>query len=313
MTMQEPAAHRRPLSMIRALHGAHTAHYAAEDAAGEITRLGLPRGAFRDYYHQALTISNGRFFCMACAVYLAINLLFALFYMWAPDQISNLQPHNFSDAFFFSVQTISTVGFGAMAPTGSYVNSVVTVEVFVGMAVNAVATGLLFARFSRPRAKLRFAKQALMTHADSKLSIRIANLRHTGILSADVQLSLSLLHTLEGGQLIRTFDELPLLQSHLGVLRCLFVLHHLIDEHSPLYGLGMEQLQQQQAELILIVAGIDELTSQTIYSQKIYRFEQLDYGKIYADIVQVDKQGHIFVDFAHFDDIWLEQDSTPSH
>lgn len=271
----------------------------------DIVRVGLRDSIWTDFYHHALTASWPAFAYSAVIFYFLINLFFALLYWIAPDQVTGDGQHTLLSLFFFSVQTLSTVGYGGMVPVGLYSNTVVSFEVLAGMMINALATGVVFARFARPRARIMFSNTAVISNENGvpALCIRIANLRVSVILSVDVEVALSRLVMSKNGHLVRQFDQLLIVQSHVPVLRFAFVMAHVIGPDSPLHGKTVAELEQEEAEIVVTVTGTDEALGQTVFARTAYRFDHVRHNHRFVDIVVSRPDGRISVDYTRFHDI----------
>src|SRR5580692_10790313 len=175
---------------------------------------GQDKGRFLDFYHGMLTASWPVFFLQLALMFVGVNLIFAMFYVADRGGIINARPGNFADAFFFSVQTLGTLGYGVMAPRTLYTNLLVTVESFSGILTIALFTGIIFARFSRPQARVVFSKVAVVTPFDGTptLMFRAANQRGNSILDAEVHISLASQYTTREGVNMRRFQELMLVR-----------------------------------------------------------------------------------------------------
>ncbi|MFT9332061.1 MAG: ATP-sensitive potassium channel protein, partial [Acetobacter persici] len=186
-----------------------------------------------------------------------------------------------------------------------YANVIVTFEVLIGMMINALATGVVFARFARPRARIMFSNKAVISNENGipALCIRIANMRLSVILSVDVEVSLSRLVLSENGHLVRQFDQLLLVQSHVPVLRFAFVMAHVIGPESPLHGKSMAELEKEEAEIVVTVTGTDEALGQTVFARTAYRFDHVHHNHRFVDIVLSRPDGKIAVDYTRFHDI----------
>nr|WP_239029866.1 ion channel [Novacetimonas pomaceti] len=268
-----------------------------------VVRVGQADRIWSDFYHHALIAPWGVFFYWSIAFYIVINVVFALAYMVVGTQVSGARPGDFLDYFFFSVQTLSTVGYGVMAPVGRVANLLATTEVLGGMMINAVATGLVFARFSRPRARIMFSKRAVIVknQAQPHLDVRIANCRRSPILSADIEFSLARLIPQPDGHVTRQFDSLPLRQSHMPVLRFACLPVHVIDENSPLHGVTLDMLKSEEAEIIVTITGTDEASGQTVFARTAYGFDRMLYDHHFVDIINTNPDGSITVDYTRFD------------
>jgi inward rectifier potassium channel len=275
------------------------------DGRMRVRYTGHTRGeGWRDAYHHMLTMPLIAFFGVMGAIYLAINTGFALAYM-AVGGVDNMRPGNFADAFFFSVDTVSTVGFGEMTPHGLGAHLVVTLEGFVGIFNLAIATGLLFARISRPTARVLFSDRALVTEHDGQrvLMIRAANQRRNRIVEAEV--SLSLLHNVvtQEGHEMRRFETLATTRARTPVFMLTWQIMHPIDELSPLLGESPESLAARNAQLIVVLRGLDETFAQTIHARAAYTPDQIVWGGRFANVILPDDGGGLLIDYAHFHDI----------
>ncbi|RBM05349.1 ion channel [Novacetimonas cocois] len=278
-------------------------HVLEDKGHDAVVRVGQADRIWSDFYHHALIAPWGVFFYWSIAFYIIINVVFALAYMAVGTQVSGARAGDFLDYFFFSVQTLSTVGYGVMAPVGRVANLLATTEVLGGMMINAVATGLVFARFSRPRARIMFSKRAVIVknQAQPHLDVRIANCRRSPILSADIEFSLARLIPQPDGHVTRQFDSLPLRQSHMPVLRFACLPVHVIDENSPLHGVTLDMLKSEEAEIIVTITGTDEASGQTVFARTAYGFDRMLYDHHFVDIINTNPDGSITVDYTRFD------------
>src|SRR5207237_6456206 len=203
---------------------AQPARLFARERADEVLALGLPRPWFRDLYHFALRISWWRFLLLGIALYVAANAVFGLIYLIPGDAIANARPGSFADAFFFSIQTIATIGYGVMSPATFYGNLIVAIETAFGLIFFAVATGLVFARFSRPTARVLFSRVAVVAAHNGvpTLSFRAANLRRNQILQAEIGVVLLRDETTHEGEMIRRFYDLKLARHRSPVFAMTF-------------------------------------------------------------------------------------------
>ena len=262
----------------------------------------------QDTYHYAMTSSWPVFFATFAALFLAMNIVFAMLYALDSNAIANLYPHSFWGAFFFSVETLATVGYGDMHPQTVYGHIVSTVEIFTGMSGIAMVTGVMFARFSRPRAKILFTRHPVTYHHNGEhvLSIRIANTRMNIIAEASARLRLLRLETTDEKTRFMRIIDLPLKREQHPMFALGWNLFHVIDAQSPLYQQSAKQLEQQQARLILSVEGIDETTSQTLRARHVYGFETLRFNHRYKDISSFDAQMNNHMDYNLFDEVEAE-------
>lgn len=267
--------------------------------------LGLSRRVWDDIYHRALTIRWPVFFGLAAAVFLLLNALFAALYLLGTQSIANQAPQGFLGAFFFSVETLSTVGYGDMHPHTMYAHVVATVEIFTGMACIAVVTGLIFARFSRPRAKIIFADHPIVRpiNGQQTLMVRVANTRHNVIAEASAQLHLLRLEvSSEGFRLIKIHD-LKLVRDRHPIFMLTWNLMHVIDEDSPLHGETPETMEATQTAFLLSLEGIDETTSQSMLARQRWSHGDLRWNHRYVDLVHDDGNGVNIIDYSVFHDV----------
>jgi inward rectifier potassium channel len=276
----------------------------ARGRADEILAIGLPRPWFRDLYHFALRISWSRFLLLGISLYIAANAVFALLYLIPGDAITNAQPGSLADAFFFSIETMATIGYGVMAPATFYANLLMTVETGVGLMLIAVATGLVFARFSRPTARVLFSRVAVIAPHNGvpTLSFRAANLRHNQILQAVVNVVLLRDEETQEGEMIRRFYDLKLARQRSPVFAMTFTVMHAIDRDSPLYGATAGTLQEQNAELIVTGTGIDETMAQPVHVRTSYLPHEILWSHRFVDLFGWTEDGRRVIDYRRFHD-----------
>ena len=266
---------------------------------------GLSRRLWDDIYHRALTISWPQFFGLVGAAFLLLNGLFALLYQLGHDGIANQYPLGFSGAFFFSVETLCTVGFGDMHPQTVYAHVVATAEIFSGMVSIAVVTGLIFARFSRPRARIIFARHPIVRQLNGQptLMLRAANMRQNVIAEASAQLHLLRTEISEEGFRLFKIHDLTLVRARHPIFMLSWNLMHVIDAASPLHGHTPQSLEATQALLLLTIEGIDETTSQSMLARHEWNHRELRWNHRYRDLVQDDEDGNSVIDYAVFHDV----------
>ena len=226
----------------------------------EIETLGLNQGFWTDLYHRSMTMYWPVFFGAAAVIFIALNGIFALLYSFGTDPIANVSSQRFLELFYFSIETLATVGYGDMHPQTDYGHLIATIEIFTGMCFLAVLTGLVFARFSRPRARFVFAENPVVATRDGcpTLMIRIANARHNTISRARVRLwILRVEKSMEGDQ-FRRFHELKVERGEHPIFMLSWTIFHTIDAESPLHGMTAEKMAKTDASLVLNVSGLDE-------------------------------------------------------
>lgn len=279
-----------------------------------VVYLGLPRDGWRDAYHLMLTMPLPAFLGVMATGYLAINSLFAALYMLDPTGVSGARAGNFWDYFFFSVQTVASIGFGFLTPRSAYANIVVTFESFVGLFNLAVATGLLFARISRPTARIMFSRLAVVTplNGTPTLMLRAANRRRNLVLEADVSLTLVYDVVSQEGDMLRRFEELTPIRSRSPLFFLTWQIMHRIDEASPLRGLTPKDLEERRAEILVIIRGLDETFVSDIHARTSYLPNEIVWGQRMANILATGPDGRRVVDFAHFHDLEAPQAQAES-
>jgi len=266
--------------------------------------VGLPRDTWRDAYHVLLTITWPRFIGLMAAVYLLLNTVFALLYLVDPNGVANARPGNFADHFFFSVQTLGSQGYGVMSPRGLYANLVMTLESFVGLFNLAIATGLMFARFSRPTARIMFSEIAVVAPFEGtpSLMFRAANRRRNLVMEAEVSVSLVRNITTTEGNVMRRFQDLNVVRARTPMFILTWQVIHPIDSSSPLYGETAQSLLEQQAEIVVVMRGTDETYASTIHARASYTPDQFRWGRQLADIFSIGPDGRRIIDFTRFHD-----------
>jgi len=266
---------------------------------------GLSRRFWDDIYHRALTVSWPVFFALAGAIFLLLNAAFALIYQIGDGAIANQYPRGFGGAFFFSVETLSTVGYGDMHPRTVYAHLVATVEIFSGMVSIAVVTGLIFSRFSRPRAKIIFANHPVIRRINGQttLMIRAANMRQNVIAEASAQLHLLRLEISPEGFRLRKIYDLKLVRERHPIFMLSWSLMHVIDASSPLFNESVDSLERGQSAFLLTIEGVDETTAQPILARHEWDHHDLRWNYRYVDLVSEDADGVNTIDYAVFHDV----------
>ena len=259
---------------------------------------------FGDLYHRTLTLPWAVFLTALSGAYIGANVIFALLYLAQPGSIENARPGAFWDALFFSVQTIATIGYGQMRPATFYANIVVTLETVCGLMLLAVATGLVFARFSRPTARVLFSRVAVVAPYDGvpTMSFRLANERRNQILEAQVAVTLVRDEFTKEGVPMRRFYDLQLSRSRSPIFSMTFSVMHPIDEESPLYGATPESLAAEGVEIVVTVTGLDETTVQPVHARTSYLAHEILFGHRFADVIGWTEDGRRAIDYRRFHD-----------
>ena len=280
--------------------------------ARDIVVIGRDRLGWNDAYHQVLTMPLWGLLVLLAGVYLTANAAFALLYMVQPDSISGAKPHSFVDAFFFSVQTLGTVGYGVMTPRTMYANLLVTAETFCNLVIVALSTGLIFTRVSRPTARVMFSRVAVVTNYEGvpTLMFRAANQRGNQILEAEVTVSLAKQVTTIEGHSMRQFQELKVARSRSPLFVLSWLIMHRLDETSPLYGCTGRSLNESGSEIIVALSGLDDTFAQRIHARHSYLPSEIVWGKQFEDMLSFDQDGRRVVDYNRFHDV--KDPATPS-
>jgi inward rectifier potassium channel len=269
----------------------------------EVIAEGIRLNFWADISHRCMTASWPAFIGGAVLVFIAFNTVFAAFYWIGNQPISNVPDGAYIDYVYFSIETLSTAGYGDMHPQTHYGHFVAATELFTGIFSMSLMTGLIFARFSRPNSRLLFADNPVVSNHDGKptLMVRFVNERHNIIGNATAKLWLLRNEvSLEGGR-IRRFYELPLFRNEHPALALSWTLYHTIDEQSPLRGLNAGDLAAAAASLVVVVTGYDVVAAQIIHGRKSYDHSDIRFGQRYADIiVNTVEDGRVRVDYSRF-------------
>ncbi|MBM4780364.1 MAG: ATP-sensitive inward rectifier potassium channel 10 [Archangiaceae bacterium] len=265
---------------------------------------GVRRTPLRDLYHLVLRASWPALLAGLVAFVLVSNALFALLYVEVGG-IANAQPGNFTDAFFFSIQTMATIGYGAMYPQTVAAHVVVAVEAIVGLSVTALSTGLVFTRFSQPRAEVVFASRLCISPVDGKPSLqcRLGNDRDDVLVEAQFHVDVFRTTVTKEGKTIYRGTELQLVKQRASTLSRTWTLMHVIDEQSPLFGLTPESAAKVELEVHLSVVAIDDTTNQTVHARARYATEEIVWGARPGDVLFPRPDGKLTLALERFDEI----------
>ena len=281
----------------------------------EILTEGFRRVVFQDLFHYFMTITWPQLFATFAAFFLTFDALFGCAYYFVPGCIANLNPPGFAGAFFFSVETLATVGYGDMHPQTVYGHSVAMVEIFVGLMSLAVITGLMFARFSRPRARFLFSKRMVVRPVDAQrtLILRAANLRLNVIQDASAKLYMMRNEVTEEGFRIRRVTDLPLRRSTQPTFNLGWTIMHAIDESSPLVNETSDSLRDSDAAFVISMSGTDESTGQMLSARADYVHSDVHWNSTFRDILIEDADGTLHIDYAKFDQVepYVSANKTP--
>ncbi|HEY6430509.1 MAG TPA: ion channel [Acetobacteraceae bacterium] len=259
----------------------------------EIQKKGISRFDLRDPYHLAIALTWPQFLILLLSLYLLANVVFAALFWLVPGSIANARPYKFADAFFFSLETLATVGYGDMYPASLYGHCVAATEIICGVGFTAILTGLTFVRFSRPRAKLIFAANPVvaMHHGKPTLMVRLGNARTAVLSNAAASLNLLVAEIIADGKVIRRAQELHLERAHVPIFPLTWTLMHVLDERSPLHGCDAARAIADRAQVFVTVEARDPTLSTTVHDIHVYLPEDLRFGARYVDIISIADDG----------------------
>lgn len=272
-----------------------------KDGSFDVQRRG---GSWRDVhpYLHLIDIGWGPFLGLFVSAYVIVNTIFALIYFsLGPGQLqgadSPTASGRFLNDFFFSAHTLTTVGYGNIAPIGAAANMLAATEAMIGLMGFALATGLLFGRVSKPSAKIGFSQRMLVApYQDrSSLQFRVVNLRRNVLMELQARV---MLMTVEGppGQLARKFAPLTLERDGIYFFPLTWTVVHPIDESSPLYKKSAAELEQLQAEILILIKGFDDTFSQTVNARYSYRYEEMEWDAKFSPAFHIDKAGQMILE-----------------
>ena len=279
--------------------------YLSRDGRVNVERHGWRYWHAQDWYHWLLMQSWGTLLFLMGGLYLILNLLFALIFWSDPGGIANAHPYSFADAFFFSVQTLATIGYGHMFPQSFFSNVAVTAESLISICNYCFLSVLIFSRLSRATARVMFSHHAVIAPFDGAptLMFRVANKRGNQILQAEVRVSLVRSETTMEGETLRRFYDLKLLRDHSSFFNLTWTVRHRIDESSPLFGATAEQIRESETEIIVLLSGIDDVFGQTVHGRFTYNHEEILFGHRFADMFGRDAHNRPVVDYNKFDEV----------
>jgi inward rectifier potassium channel len=280
------------------------------DGSFNVTLEGLDPFASMSLYHWLLTISWPKFLAFVSATYLVLNAMFALAFLACGRDALQSTTGSFANepfyrAFFFSVDTFVTIGYGNIIPVGAIPNTLVTVEALLNIMLVALATGVIFARFSRPSARIIYSRNAIVApyHGINALEFRIANARRSQLIEVQVQAILTKVERVAGST-IRKFYDLPLERNRVVFFPLSWTVVHPIDAASPMSGLSHADLIAANAELLVLLTGTDETVSQTVHSRSSYQAEEIVWGAKFANMfMRSEAEGIMGMDLNRIHDV----------
>jgi inward rectifier potassium channel len=299
------AAEPKDLGFGSVVGGANEARLLNRDGSFTSRRDGLPFLSSLSFYHYFLTLTWPRFFAIMAGLYLAANTLFAFAYLaCGPDALIATTATGvnggFWRAFFFSVETLATVGYGNVTPNGLVAHFVMTSESLAGLLVFALGTGLVFARFSRPTAAVLFSTRAVVGpyHDRAAFMFRIANGRSNQLVELEAKVLYSRIQNA-----VRTYDQLELERTRVVFFPLSWTIVHPIDETSPLFGVTPDALEANDAEFMIMLGGTDETFSQTVHARSSYKAPEIRFGHRFTNIYNpVDANGVVSIDVRKLSD-----------
>src|SRR5271157_83394 len=284
------------------------------ERSDRVGAIGLRTPWLGDLYHQLLTLPWWAFLLGLSGVYLGLNVAFALLYLLGDGAIANARPGVFSDAFFFSVETISTIGYGQMSPATPYGNIIMTVEALFGLALIAVSAGLMFARFSRPTARVVFSRVAVVTEYNGipTLSFRLANERRNQILEAQVSVTLVRDERTAEGEWMRRFYDLQLARRRSPIFAMTFTVMHPINAESPLWNETPLSLAERAVEIVVTVSGVDETISHAVNARTSYLAHEVLWDRRFVDVFTETEDARLAIDYRRLHDTELINPPEPN-
>jgi inward rectifier potassium channel len=287
-------------------------------------KKGISRFDLRDPYHLAIALTWPQFLAAFLVFYIAVNLVFASLYWLVPASVANAQPRSFGDAFFFSIETLATVGYGEMHPATTYGRIVAASEIVCGLAFTAILTGLTFVRFSRPRAKIVFAANPVVAVHDGQptLMVRIGNGRASLLTDAKATLNVLISETTREGKLFRRAQELHLERARIPAFPLSWTLMHVLDELSPLYDYDAARFLASDLRVFVTLEARDPTLATTVQDIYSYPTEDIRFGMRYADAETATEDGTVAVDLSrigalepdigdeHTEPGWTEREET---
>ncbi|MEL6494214.1 MAG: ion channel [Cyanobacteria bacterium J06623_7] len=283
-------------------HQAHKIQIAFRNGRLEIPGADSWQSYWHEPYYLLLTVPWWLFLSMTILTYLLVNALFAVGFWLGGNCVENATPGSFSDLFFFSVQTLTSIGYGAMYPLTTYANILVTIEAFIGIIGTALITSLAFTRFAQPTAKVMFSQ--IMTISEHNgvptLMLRAGNQRHNQILEAKMRVYLMRDEVSQEGEYMRRFYPLKLSRDRTPRFTLSWTVMHPIDECSPLWQATAESLAKTRTMIMVDLSGIDETVSHTLHAPHSYSAADIRWSHRFADIIRQTSEGHQYVDYTYF-------------
>lgn len=273
------------------------------EALRAIERRGVARGGFQDFYYAFMTLPVPALLGLFTAAFVLINLAFAALY-FAVGGISGARPGDFGDDVFFSVQTISTTGYGVFYPKSQAANIIASFEILAGLLGTALSTGMLFARLSRPRAHILFSRVAVVSKRNGidTLMFRVSNQRRNQITDARMAVTMVRDETDDEGQMLRRMVDLKLERDRSPVFALSWMVMHPLDAQSPLYGLDTAAMTRQAIVFICTLNGLDDTLLANVTARYFYSPKDIRFGHRFVDIFDHHDDGSFAIDYTSFHD-----------
>lgn len=276
-----------------------------QSGGANVRKKGMPLLQRYSWYHTMLGMKSSKFLLLLLIIYVSVNLVFAgIYYMIGVEHLAGIErSHNlkeFSEVFFFSTQTFTTVGYGRISPTGFMTSAVSTFEAFLGLLSFAIATGLFYGRFSRPQAFIKFSEQALVSpyKEGAALMFRMAPYKNNLLSEAEVKLTLAM-RVDENGKQVNRFFTLPAEIDRLNSFSLSWTIVHALNESSPLYGFSEEEFTNTELELMIFVKAFDEVFSNTVVARWSYVTQEFKWGARFSPMFFPDESGrHTVLDLS---------------
>jgi len=279
--------------------------YFPVDSSGmlAIKRLGISTDG--DLYHSLMKMTWKQFFCFFSLTYFIINSIFAFLYYMGGDVILNATPDSYWDAFIFSFQTSSTIGYGHFVPKTNYAHFIVMLDTISGILFVAIATGIAFGKFSRPTARVLFSKNLIINNMNGKrtLMFRMGNARSNQIVDAHINAVMTKPEVTLEGQSMRKIYDLKLVRDNSPLFSLSWTVMHTIDETSPLFKMSDDEVLKGSTIFIVSLSGVDDVFSQLVYDRHVDFGTDIKEGKSFEDVMRINEMGETYIDYTRFHDL----------